>query len=108
MAVTHGSDAVPGAYAVAYPAVAHYCTGSRAHAHSWGREMCPTSRCRQPTTNRQHLTHVAYRAGSHVELERVPPEQMPPAELAARRSRLVFIGRTAGLEATLREGFEAL
>ena len=50
----------------------------------------------------------AYRAGSHVELERVPPEQMPPAELAARRSRLVFIGRTAGLEATLRQGFEAL
>lgn len=50
----------------------------------------------------------AYRAGSHVELERVPLEQMPPAELAARRSRLVFIGRTAGLEATLRQGFEAL
>tara|TARA_B100000795_G_scaffold234115_1_gene193157 strand:+ start:714 stop:872 length:159 start_codon:yes stop_codon:yes gene_type:complete len=49
-----------------------------------------------------------YRPGSHVELERVPPEQMPPAELAARRSRLVFIGRTAGLEATLRQGFEAL
>ncbi len=108
MADTHGSDAVPGAYAVAYPAVAHYCTGSRAHAHSWGREMCTTSRQAANHKKTACIRTCAYRAGSHVELERVPPEQMPPAELAARRSRLVFIGRTAGLEATLREGFEAL
>ena len=99
----HGSDAVPGAYAVAYPAVAH---GQRTHTR--GAERCALRVGRQPTTKRQHLTHVAYRAGSHVELERVPAEQLPSAELAARRSRLVFIGRTAGLEATLRDGFEAL
>ena len=55
-----------------------------------------------------HYRYITDHPGSHVELERVPPEQMPSAELAARRSRLVFIGRTAGLEATLRQGFEAM
>ena len=87
---------------MAYHAVAH---GQRTHTR--GAERCALRVGRQPTTKDSMYTR-AYRAGSHVELERVPPEQMPPAELAARRSRLVFIGRTAGLEATLREGFEAL
>ena len=70
--------------------------------------MCTTSRQAANHKMTACIRTCAYRAGSHVELERVPPEQMPPAELAARRSRLVFIGRTAGLEATLREGFGAL
>ena len=40
--------------------------------------------------------------------EHVPADQMQPAELAARCSRLVFIGCTAGLESALKGGFEAL
>ena len=43
--------------------------------------------------------------GSHVELERMPREQTPPEVLEGRRSRLVFIGRVAGLELALNEGF---
>ena len=46
--------------------------------------------------------------GTHAELERLPADQMLPALLESRRSRLVFIGCTEGLERELRDGFCAL
>ena len=85
-----------------------YQPGSHVELEQYPQYTCTcTCTCMQCIHIHPHCIYT-YRPGSHVELERVPPEQMPPAELAARRSRLVFIGRTAGLEATLRQGFEAL
>ena len=46
--------------------------------------------------------------GRHVECERIPLDDVDPAVAKRRRSRLVFIGRTTGLERTLREGFAKL
>ena len=43
--------------------------------------------------------------GGHVECERIPLEEVDPAVASRRRSRLVFIGRTAGIERELRDGF---
>ena len=47
--------------------------------------------------------------GTHIELERLLPEQMPAvAADGPRRSRLVLIGRTAGLGGALAQSFENL
>ena len=46
--------------------------------------------------------------GAHMESERMPRGEAQAADVAEeRRSRLVFIGRTRGIEHELRDGFRA-
>jgi G3E family GTPase len=46
--------------------------------------------------------------GGHAECERMGTSSLAPSLTAARRSRLVFIGRTRGIEAELADGFRKL